>query len=504
MEEKLQVFQQTELQTKDGILFSLRALYKDYELDDPGSRAKKELLAEFITKLEGLEIPDCADWWFYSFDFTRFGIELTMSHCVEFTIETEGNCSLTVNETLLVTDLKCGMITVSDFAAIHGVQPVTVRQWIRRGKLRMIQKTGRDWLISAIAEKPSRAYIPVMYKWDTLDPEIYQEFPMLKGLHTIEITQNPHDKSFYTALLDGQKCMVISPSERERLEIALLSRDHVQINEDFLYPLSVEDQTKSDVNKEKTALDFVYGPVIVLSGRHKGRIGSYQDTERGSNGKDKAIVYFGDLFYTMRYQYIPFEALSDQITTPAIVKRMDEIPREIWGNFDNLAFQNDRLTELCFCKGLLADRYMQAMGKMHMKQGHKVFISHAGCDLHLARAIATDLLNDGFSVFLDDWSIDLGENIISRITEEIDDSQSLIMLLSEDYLKSTFCNDEWTSFYIRFSKKNPKSIYPILLNDAEPPALLSAVKYARIREIDDYQDIYLQLIKAIKKRCGEI
>ena len=82
----IRIFKQTELQTKDNILFSLRALYKEYELDDMSSRAQKTLLAEFISKIEKMEIPDCSDWWFYSFGFTRFGIELTMQHCDEFTV----------------------------------------------------------------------------------------------------------------------------------------------------------------------------------------------------------------------------------------------------------------------------------------------------------------------------------------------------------------------------------------------------------------------------------
>ncbi|MBQ8163485.1 MAG: toll/interleukin-1 receptor domain-containing protein [Clostridia bacterium] len=71
-----------------------------------------------------------------------------------------------------------------------------------------------------------------------------------------------------------------------------------------------------------------------------------------------------------------------------------------------------------------------------------IFISHAGQDLHIARALATNLIDDGFSVFLDDWSIDFGENIISRISEAIEESHSLIMLISEDYLRSIFSSYE--------------------------------------------------------------
>ena len=40
--------------------------------------------------------------------------------------------------------------------------------------------------------------------------------------------------------------------------------------------------------------------------------------------------------------------------------------------------------------------------------------------------------------------------------------------------------------------------------DAEPPALLSAIKYARIKEMENYQEVYLQLIKATEKRNEEL
>ena len=57
---------------------------------------------------------------------------------------------------------------------------------------------------------------------------------------------------------------------------------------------------------------------------------------------------------------------------------------------------------------------------------------------------------------------------------------------------------------MRYSKTNINSIYPILINDAEPPALLSAIKYARIKEMENYQEVYIQLIKAIKKHSEEL
>ena len=76
------------------------------------------------------------------------------------------------------------------------------------------------------------------------------------------------------------------------------------------------------------------------------------------------------------------------------------------------------------------------------------------------------------------------------------------MLISDDYLRSTYCSDEWTSFYMKYRKTRKNSMYSILLNDADPPAILSAIKYARVRNLENYREAYNQLLKAIKKHSN--
>ena len=368
--------------------------------------------------------------------------------------------------------------------------------------------TGRDWLIASIAEKPSRKYKPVIYEWDNIDRAMYKTFPFLKGINTLQISQNADDKSVYDILLGGRIGLKLKSSECEKLELALLALDDIKVEEDIIdNPIKVCLDKETSSQKEgikdiKEAGNLEYGPVMITAGKHKGRIGIYDDEDEDASGETLAIVYLGNMLTTIRYEFIPFEYLSDQITTPALMNRVNEIYRELWKNPYDLAFQNDRLNELYLCSNLLENRYIRA--REYMKTGNKIFISHSSKDLHIARALATDFINDGFSVFLDDWSIDLGENIISRISDEIEESHSLVMLISEDYLSSAYCKDEWTSFYMRYGKTNKNSIYPILINDAEPPALLSAIKYARIKEMENYQEVYIQLIKAIKKHSEEL
>ena len=247
---------------------------------------------------------------------------------------------------------------------------------------------------------------------------------------------------------------------------------------------------------KKEINDLDYGPVIVASGEYKGRIGIYDDDE----DEGLAIVYFGDFLLTNEYCTIPFECLDDKITTQDLLERIKTLHSEICENQNDIEMKNECLNELYLCSNLLSDRYINAIENINEKKEHKIFISHSSKDLLLARAIATDLINDGFSVFLDDWSINLGENIVSHISEAIENSNSLVLIVSNDYLSSVYCTDEWTSFYIRYSKTNKNSIYPILIGDVELPVLLSAIKYARIKETSNYKEAYHQLIKAIKKR----
>ena len=101
------------------------------------------MLQKFIKHIEDMQLPRCDDWWFYSYDFTRFGMVLDMCHCAKYVVESDDEFTMTFDEAFAVTEITCDMMTVAEFAALHHVQPVAVRQWIRRGKLRAIKKQGR-------------------------------------------------------------------------------------------------------------------------------------------------------------------------------------------------------------------------------------------------------------------------------------------------------------------------------------------------------------------------
>ena len=182
--------------------------------------------------IEAMLLPKCDDWWFYRYDFTRFGMILEMCHCSKFEAESDETTIMTVDESIAIAEVTCDMMSVAEFAHIHNVQPVAVRQWIRRGKLRSIQKQGRDWLIASIAEKPTRHYKSVKYEWDQIDRELYKMFPYLKGVSTVQITQNIDDKALFDLWLGERIQMSIASKEREKLELALLALNDIDVYEE--------------------------------------------------------------------------------------------------------------------------------------------------------------------------------------------------------------------------------------------------------------------------------
>jgi hypothetical protein len=227
----LERFKENEIQNKDDLLYSLQSIYDNFDSDTSAPQARKELLEKFIKHIDAMQLPRCDDWWFYSYDFTRFGMVLDMCHCVDFSVESEDEFTMTIDEAFTVTEITCDMMTVAEFAALHHVQPVAVRQWIRRGKLRAIKKRGRDWLIASIAEKPSRNYKPVKYEWDGMDREMYKEFPFLTGVKSIRISQSMENKTVFVVRSDMDRETVINAADCEKLELALLAWEEIEVFE---------------------------------------------------------------------------------------------------------------------------------------------------------------------------------------------------------------------------------------------------------------------------------
>lgn len=129
----------------------------------------------------------------------------------------------------------------------------------------------------------------------------------------------------------------------------------------------------------------------------------------------------------------------------------------------------------------------------------KVFISHASQDLEFARCFATDLRENGYEAFLDDWSIELGESIPEKISDALEGAHVIIPIISKSFLASSICLDELNSYYLKFRKMKRDAIIPLIIDDSEMPAIYASIKYYRSLNGSDYSDFMSKLMKALKR-----
>lgn len=517
---ELEIFESEHLLNKEEVLASIDSYIEHCEesQEERWSLAKRHAVVDLckrfrreVEALEDFEVEE--DWQFYDYHMTGEGIQLELLICTDIEIAGDEEIeSMSWDDLQEMLYTKCRYLTVNEFADMHGVTDTTVRQWIRRGKIRHAKKSGRDWLISELTDYPKRGYDPVTYMWDK--PLQGEEFKELSGYHSLIILQDREDKKIFKGVLGRfenkeQKEFIMSIKEREKLELALISRDDVdvfEIEDNIMFKptkYKADVNWKSELEGECTEQGYLtYGPVIVTKGKHKGRIG-YMDDEEGEYG----VVYWGDMLLSLDYyEMIKMDYLSNDISTNQLVKRNQELRREVSimraRPNTNYFKATQLMTELLYVEQILSKRYYEAVF-LKPEQEMEVFISYASEDVAFARTLATDLIEKGYKVFLADWSIEVGDNIWTEIEKGIENAKVLIPIISKEFLESVFCKNEWQAFY-NGSKEKERPIIPIIINESELPGMLSNFKYYRLDSWDgSYEKVLSAVLKKLKKENKE-
>ncbi|MDE7406043.1 MAG: toll/interleukin-1 receptor domain-containing protein [Clostridiales bacterium] len=269
--------------------------------------------------------------------------------------------------------------------------------------------------------------------------------------------------------------------------------DNMNENKSFFVNV---DNTRSS---KELVEELDWGPIKVIKGKHKGRIGLYDDDE-GAYG----YVYWGDMVSTLdAYDRIPKRYLSNQITTYDLVSRREVLHNTIArmrASVDEYYDENYRaITELygefMFVTELLTKVYEETF--YYQSTGEKkIFISHSSKDKDISLWIASDLKLSNYNVWLDRWELFAGRSISKEISAGLEQADALVMIISNSYMKSAFCNDEWESYYMKYNCQKPNAIIPIIVDDCGPPALLAAKKYLRLKDLG-YNEMISELRRAL-------
>lgn len=124
-----------------------------------------------------------------------------------------------------------------------------------------------------------------------------------------------------------------------------------------------------------------------------------------------------------------------------------------------------------------------------------VFISHRGEDIALAERLAMEVKEAGFEVWLDKWDIRVGDSIIGKINEGLENARYLVLCYSESRELSPWMNREWMAALAQQLDGYKIKVLPVRLSGGEPPAIMADIKYADL--VKDWNQGMIELLSAI-------
>lgn len=125
----------------------------------------------------------------------------------------------------------------------------------------------------------------------------------------------------------------------------------------------------------------------------------------------------------------------------------------------------------------------------------KVFISHSSSDKDFAIKLAHELKSHNINVWLDKDKIKVGDSIVKKISEGLEETEYLILILSKKSIQSKWVESEWVAKYWDEIENEKVSLLPVLLEDCEIPQLLKGKKYADFR--NNFKNGILELLEVI-------
>ncbi|WP_343714022.1 toll/interleukin-1 receptor domain-containing protein [Inquilinus sp.] len=245
--------------------------------------------------------------------------------------------------------------------------------------------------------------------------------------------------------------------------------------------------------------ELEFGEVIITTGRHKGRIGCYDDDDT----EKTAIVYFGNItsvsgYFLIRKSYLRYPTIDDIATR---IRDLEQITSELSFQATGSRPTTEKLIrllrELDYAKEALWDRYNTGITSVSPNKPH-IFSSHSSKDKPIVRKIVHDLKNLGFNCWLDEIDIAPGDSIVEKIQEGIEKSSYLVLFLSKNSVESEWVKREWNSRLSEQIEQKKVKIIPALLEDCKIPYLLRDIKYCDFRE--DYNTGFYSLKLAIETR----
>ncbi len=127
----------------------------------------------------------------------------------------------------------------------------------------------------------------------------------------------------------------------------------------------------------------------------------------------------------------------------------------------------------------------------------RVFLSHSSKDKAFARRLGADLRRNGHVVWIDEAEIQVGDSLIEKIRDGIDEVDFVAAVLSKASIKSEWVKKELDLASNREIEERRVIVLPLLIQNVTPPGFLKGKKYADFRPGAPYKKSLQELLKRL-------
>jgi hypothetical protein len=126
-----------------------------------------------------------------------------------------------------------------------------------------------------------------------------------------------------------------------------------------------------------------------------------------------------------------------------------------------------------------------------------IFLSHTHADKQFARKLAKDLRKSGHAVWLDEAEINVGDSLIEKIREALDQVDYVAAILSPDSVKSKWVTRELDIASNREIDEKRVVVLPLLIKKVELPGFLKGKLYGDFTDPDRYDEKFSLLLRSL-------
>jgi len=128
-----------------------------------------------------------------------------------------------------------------------------------------------------------------------------------------------------------------------------------------------------------------------------------------------------------------------------------------------------------------------------------IFLSHSHADKAFVRRLARDLLNEGQKVWIDEAEIFVGDSLIEKISQAMDQIDFVAAIISKTSVKSEWVKRELDIAMNREIDEKRVVVLPILIDDVVLPVFLRGKLYADFRRPENYEEGLGLLLRSVSQ-----